>query len=297
MMFISDFAPIFILIFIFAFCIAAAIILSIRSKKSRLGMDEKDFIDVAIENKKRSLNAQIGGLSWRDYIIILIVSPLALGALSYIFISPKPLCIVFAAIGLFVPEFLVRIGANKQKKKFEEKYAMALRSLASSLRSGRSIEQAIDDVGSNVFVDEHIRSGFRQISADIKVGIPIEEAFRSFAKDSGSKDAQDVASALAMQVKVGGSEAKVVSAIAQNINDRIMMRKEIKALFAQTDVLVITMDFLPFVVFGLFYAMSPDFVTPYFESFGMTMVLIAILAFTVIGSFVIRKMIKSAKEG
>jgi len=292
---LSEFAPIFVLILICFICIATSVILTIRSKRSLLKTDDKDFIDQVVEHKKCQLNATLGRIYWKQYITFLIIIPILLGGMSYLFISPKPLCIVFAVIGLFVPELLFRITIKKRKRAFESKYAMALRTLSSSLRSGLTIEQAVDDVSNNPFVDGDIRKGFRQISSDIKVGIPLSKAFQQFAIESGSKDASDVAAAITMQSQVGGNEAKVVSSIAQNINDRLMMRKEIKTIFTDSTILIWVMDFMPWLMLGILSLASPQFIAPYFSSFGMVIILISIMAFTTVGSFVLHKLANKAK--
>lgn len=294
---ISEFLPIFILIFISFLCVAIAIVLSIRSRKSLLNVDDKDFIDEMINKKKKQLEMQIGGMSWKTYCLVMFISPVVLGAISYIFISPKPLCILFAFVGLFVPEVIIKLTASKQKKNFEQKYAKALKTLASSLRSGLSLEQAIKEVETNPFVDETIRKGFRQISSDIKVGISMKDAFMKFAKETDSEDAYDVAAAIALQSKVGGNEAKVVHTISQNINERIMARREMKTMFADTNVMILIMDAIPWVLLLAMAIFLPEYIKVYFESFKLTMVLIVIMAFTTIGSFIIHKIGKDAKGG
>ena len=294
---VADLLPIILLVGIALAMFAVAAILKIRSKKSLLVENEADFIDKLVEKKKRKLNASLGGITWNTYIGLLVLCPVGAALLGYAFLENKALCVVLAFVGLFVPEIITRIMAQKAKKKVDEKYAMALRSLASGLRAGLTIEQAIENVGRNSFLEDSIRTGFKQIASDIKFGIPMEDAFRNFAEESGNKDAYDVASVIAMQAKVGGSEALAIGTIVQNISNRIMTRNEIKALFADTDMLVLIMDFLPFILFAVFYFGAPQMLDPFFASAKMTALLIGIMIFTVAGSFVIHKISKSAKEG
>ena len=294
---ISDVLPIIILLGIGFLAIAAAVVLKIRSKKSLLRDHDQDFIDEIIEKKKRKLNANIGGITWKTYILLLAACPIGLAAIGWFLVSNKAFCIVFAFVGLFVPDAIILIGSKKQKKQFEEKYAMALRALASGLRAGLSLEQSIENVSKNPFLEQSIQNGFKQIATDIKFGIPLDEAFYTFAKESENKDAMDVAAVISMQSKVGGSEAAVITTIVQNISNRIMMRNEIKALFADTDMLVLIMDVLPFGLIGILYLVAPNLIDPFFKDFTMTIVLIAILVFTAIGSLVIHKMAKSGKGG
>lgn len=289
--------PIFALIAISAACIAVAVVLAIRSKKSRIRVEEKDFIDVAIERKKGKLKAIPNGLTWKTYTGLMLIFSLGAAVISFIFLRTKVFCVLFAFLGLFIPEVISQIQARSKDQKFEEKYAQALRALSSSLRSGLTLEQSLEELCRNPFIDENVRSGFRDIYSDVKVGIRLDAAFKRFAVAYDSDDAWDVASAISMQLEVGGSEAMVVNTIAQNIGDRIMARKEIKTLFSETNVMITTMDFIPFILFLIFYFGAPQMITPFFESLGMMLILVGVLAFTTIGSILIHKMAKNAKEG
>lgn len=293
----QEFIPIIIALGAFFLLLAIAFILKIRSKKSLLGKNNQDFIDVFIQKRKTRLNSSMSPITWSKYIAILVLCPVALAAIGFFAFENKGYCFVLAVAGLCVPEIAVRITEKKHKEKFEEKYAVALRAFASALRSGLTIEQAIDNVGQNNFLDISIRNGFRQISSDMKVGIPLADAFQNFANENGSEDAADVAAVIAMQAQVGGSEARVITTIIQNINDRIMARKEIKALFADTSMLILIMDIMPFALLAILLFGARQMIEPFFESFGMTMLLVGIFVFTVVGSFVIRKIAKNAKGG
>lgn len=294
---IIEFIPIAILIFISFVSLAIAVILKIHQEKSRLDIDDSDIIDKIISSKKKKVEASIGGMSWKMYVGLLIACPLAVGFITYLFLPYKPLCVVFAMLALFVPEFIIKYTTKKKKDKFDQKYAAALRAMASSLRSGLTIEQTIKDLGTNPFIDERIQAGFRQIEADIKVGLPLAKAFKNFADNCGSKDAADVASAIAMQAEVGGKEALVVSTIAQTINSRLMLRREIKTLFAETSVMVYCMDFIPWFVFIFMMFFAPEYISPYFESVSMTMILVLIFVILTVGSFLIHKMVNKTKDG
>lgn len=292
---IKELSPIFILIFISAMGFAIAAILAIRSKKSRLSIDDRDFIDIAIQTKKKAIENKVGCMSWKTYVLLLFICPISLCVLSLLFINPKSLSIVFAAFGVFIPELIIRRQIKKNAIKFAENYAASLRTLAAALSAGRSVEQAIEDVSNNVFIDEHIKNCYKQMSSDIKVGISIEKAFERFAETTGSEDAKDVAAAMNLQLKVGGSESLVISSVSQNIYDRIITRKEIKGYFAGVDVFNNLMDYLPWGVVIFLFIASPQYMKPYLESGTLTLTLVCIMTFTTVGSFIIRRKINKAK--
>ncbi len=292
-----DFLPIFIFVMLSIFLIASAVIISLRSHRSLFGTNEKDIFEELIENKKRKLNAGIGRMSFKTYCALLILLPVCSSAILWVLFENLGLTSIGAIISIAFPDIYLILTENKQKNLFEERYARGLKALAGCLKSNMTIQQSVANVADNVFVHNSIRKGFQQINSDLQVGMSIERAFQRFADDSGSKDAQDVASAISMQVAVGGSEAKVIETIASNIQSRIEMRKEIKSLFAETKIMVTFMDVLPFFILVFLYAFSPELIAPYFESFWMTVILIGLLLITVIGSIFIRKRIKNAQMG
>lgn len=289
--------PVYFLSFAVIFCIAAAVIIRLRDVRSVVGMPEQDFIDRFISLKKEKLKSAGGGFPFRYYAALLVFCPVMGGLLAYLLCKDFLIALLIAAVCLMLPDIIVKVLANRQKVLFEQRYARALRSLASSLRSNMTIQQAVEDTCSNVFVHESVREGFRQIASDLKVGIPVKDAFERFAKNSGSPDAWDVAAAIAMQNEVGGNEAYVVSNISQNINDRIMLRKEIKSLFADTDVMIFVMDIIPIAIIIGLYFYAPQYIVPYFENSLMTLLFFGLLTVMAVGTFVIRRMARSAKEG
>lgn len=293
----TEFLPIYVFTAISILCLALLVIFKIRDKRSVLAVEDKDFIETFIEKKKRMLNSNLGTISFRTYTILLIALPIIIGVLGWIFVKDKAIVVLMALLSVLTPDVIIKAAEKKQEKLFEERYARGLKALSAGLRSNLSIQQAVNDVSDNIFVHESIRDGFKQIKADLQVGMTVHQAFQRFADDTKSADAQDVASAIAMQSDVGGSEARVIENISNNIQNRILMRREIKSLFAETNIMITFMDFAPFLVFLILYFGAPQLVAPYFESSVMTMVLVGILLFTLLGTYIIRKQLGDAKQG
>lgn len=204
--------------------------------------------------------------------------------------------ILAGLVGFSIPEMVVRIQSAAQKQKFEERYARSLRQLSSALKSGLSLHQAIEDVCSSPFVHDDVKKEFQQLSAEVKLGVPIQEGFQHFADRVGFADAQDVAIAINMQTKVGGREGAVIESIAQNIGDRMMLRKEINSMFAGSNVTVTVLDVLPFGIVGFLVFGASTFMHIYFESTGMFLLFLGLIGVMFIGSVITHSMIKNMKR-
>ena len=275
--------------------IGISVAIAIREKKSTItGEREKDLIDKFADSKKKQLYAIPGAISFKVYTVIMVAAPIILGGAAFLLTQSIISAVIGLAAGVIAPELIVRFQKSKSDKDFDEKYGRALKQMASTLRAGMTIQQAVDDICANPFLDEQIQDMFRQISADVKIGIPIAEAFKKVSDMRSTIDTRDVTAAVAMQSEVGGSEAEVIELVATNINERIMVRKEIRTLFTTAKITVYAMDFVPpILLIGLIFA-GGDLMNFYKEGFTGLLVMGAIMLLFFIGSLVSHKMMKSA---
>ncbi len=275
--------------------IGISVAIAIREKKSTItGEREKDLIDKFADSKKKQLYAIPGAISFKVYTVIMVAAPIILGGAAFLLTQSIISAVIGLAAGVIVPELIVRLQKSKSDKDFDEKYGRALKQMASTLRAGMTIQQAVDDICANPFLDEQIKDMFRQISADVKIGIPIAEAFKKVSDMRSTIDTRDVTAAVAMQSEVGGSEAEVIELVATNINERIMVRKEIRTLFTTAKITVYAMDFVPpILLIGLIFT-GGDLMNFYKEGFTGLLVMGAIMLLFFIGSLVSHKMMKSA---
>lgn len=275
--------------------IGISVAIAIREKKSTItGEREKDLIDKFADSKKKQLYAIPGAISFKVYTVIMVAAPIILGGAAFLLTQSIISAVIGLAAGVIAPELIVRLQKSKSDKDFDEKYGRALKQMASTLRAGMTIQQAVDDICANPFLDEQIKDMFRQISADVKIGIPIAEAFKKVSDMRSTIDTRDVTAAVAMQSEVGGSEAEVIELVATNINERIMVRKEIRTLFTTAKITVYAMDFVPpILLIGLIFT-GGDLMNFYKEGFTGLLVMGAIMLLFFIGSLVSHKMMKSA---
>lgn len=291
----SEFAFIYVFLILFALCIASIFCLKVYNDRSVLEEEQDDIITRFLQKRQHMLQVNMPKITIKTYVILTLASPLVFGILFWISFPNKLFALLLAVFTVLLPDYLIRTIIDLRKKKYEEKYVRALKSFSAGMKAGLSIQQAIKEVMNNQFVAEEIREGFRQIDADIRVGISIEDAFYSFAEKADNDDARDVASAIAMQAAVGGSEAKVVESIAQNIEDRLVTKKKIRSIFSSTDFMVNAFDVFPFLAVIFLYIGLPNYVQPVLEDPIALIIMFALLGLTLVGSVAIRKKINSAK--
>lgn len=279
-------------------CFAIAAVLRIRNKRSlKEEGKQHDIFDKILFRMKVHIRKYGGSLSLQSYISIALFGYAGCVLLMITIGQTVELSAVVGLIAFIIPEMLLRGMSSRRTRLFEDRYAQALRQMAASLRAGMTIQQSVADLCDNPFIHGSVKDSFRQIDADLKVGINIKTAFMRAAQFMESEDARDVALALSLQNELGGNEAKVVETVARNISNRIMLRREIKSLFADTNITILTMDVVPLLIIAGLLVSSPQYIEIFFETPVMTILFIGIIIFTAVGSVVIRKVVRRGTGG
>lgn len=268
----------------FVLLIATAVIISVCKKQTILS-DDIDFFTLLIMKKKKKIENSNVDMTINTYLVIMTVTPLILCVITYICSKNATFSVMVAVASFFVPEGIIKIMQNKANREFEERYARSLDQLASSLKSGMSIMQAVQDVANNKFIHENIRRRYQNINSDLQMGVPVADAFRHFAESTNSRDARDVAVAIDVQNEIGGHEADVIMSIAQEIHNRIILRKEIKSIFSGTSSMVLMMDFIPAGIILFLCLTDASYLRFYFSSPIYIVVFFGLIGCCVLGSF------------
>ena len=271
-------------------------IAKVHCSESRVNVGD-DFITVFLKDRERVIKKSGSRMAISTYLLILGISPLAVGTFVYFFSQNGLFSILMAFMGFLIPDILLMIIRNSTQKKYEERYARALNQMGSSLRAGLSIARAVEDVAQCKFVHPSMQKCFAKSSADLQMGLPVSEAFQRMADDCGNEDAQDVALAIAVQDTVGGHEADVVLSIAKNIEERIMMRREIKSIFAATSAMVWMFDFIAPGTILYFCITSPSYIDTYFQDSIHILMFVIILCMPFVGSITNHKTLKRVQKG
>ena len=138
------------------------------------------------------------------------------------------------ATGFAIPLGLwlwVVVLVNRRRKAFTEQLGDCLTTVANALRAGYSFQQAMDVVAKEM--EPPISTEFERMSTDVAMGVTLEDAMEQMNKRVGSDDFDLVVTAVLIQREIGGNLAQILDTISETIQERIRMKREIKALTAQ----------------------------------------------------------------
>lgn len=212
------------------------------------------------------------------------------GLLSAVLLGTAVAGIFFALVAGIVPVLVLKRQARRVAEKVDRQLPDVLGQMASSLRSGHSLTQAIEVVGEQASAP--LGPQFNRVIAETRVGRGLDDALLAMAERAGSTDLRWSVRAMLIQARTGGKLSDVLEVLAEFMRDREEVRREVRALTADGRISAWVLGLLPFFVAGALLIMSPDYLTPLFtEALGLVMLAVAAVLMT-IGMLWIRKVIQ-----
>jgi tight adherence protein B len=135
------------------------------------------------------------------------------------------------ALGPLGLRTLVRRSVRKQRLKFAEQLPGQLHELASAMRTGRSISDALAIVAEAA--EEPMRRELRRVLADERAGRHIDEALLPVAARMESSEVEQVSVIAALHRRTGATITEVLDRIADTARQRVAIRRELNTMTAQ----------------------------------------------------------------
>ncbi len=211
------------------------------------------------------------------------------GLLLGLFTGSVLWAIVAGIVVLVVLYLYVSSAASKERKKFDNQLPEVLTLLATSLRAGYSVMQAIEAVAAEA--PEPSSREFGQAMAEIRLGRPMIDALGDVAVRMESQDFEWTVMAISIQREVGGNLAEVLQSTAETMLYRNRFRREVKALTAEGRLSMYIMLGLPFMIALMISVLNPGYLEPLFTTLvGIVMIIVA-LVMMAIGGLIMRKIV------
>lgn len=198
--------------------------------------------------------------------------------------------VIVGALVIVLAVLFVNNVAARQRKKFEAQLPDTLNLLATSLRAGFSLLQAVEAVGRDAA--EPTRREFGRAMAEIRLGRRMDAALSDIAVRMGSTDFEWAVLAIEIQREVGGNLAEVLQTTAETMVQRNRLRREMKALTAEGRMSAIVLTALPVGLFLFMSVANPGYMEPLMTSATGLAVLAGGAFFIGVGVLWMRKIVK-----
>ena len=189
--------------------------------------------------------------------------------------------------GFAIPGILTRIIKQKRIGQFQGQIVDGLMVLASSLKAGLSLMQAIE-----VLCEEMpppISQEFGLVLKENRLGINLGESLKKLRRRIPLEEVNLLVSSILVARETGGELTTVFSRLTETIRNNIKLKEKITTLTLQGKLQGIIMSALP-IVFTLFiYKQNPDHFNIMIETNLGRMLLIGAVGAWILGAILIRK--------
>ncbi len=194
---------------------------------------------------------------------------------------------VFLGAGL--PHFVVNRTIKKRLHKFTVKFPDGIDLLVRGLRSGLPISETIAVVGNEVAGP--VGEEFRLIADRMKIGRTMDAALQETADRLGTPEFQFFVITIAIQRETGGNLAETLNNLADVLRKRAQMKLKIKAMSSESKASAYIVGALPFIVFGLIWYISADYMQNFFVDPRLIVTGLGGLVWMGLGAFIMAKMV------
>lgn len=222
----------------------------------------------------------------QEFATLLVIGTIVAGAVGLL-IGNVLVGLIFAiAVPLLARVWLgLRIG--RRQRAFADQLEDSLQLLASSLRAGHSMLQALNSVAREA--ESPTSEEFARIINETRVGRELGDALDETARRMQSDDFSWVTQAIAINREVGGNLAEVLDAVGGTIRERGQIRRQVKALAAEGKMSAYVLMALPVGISAFLMVTNPSYMGQFTSGLlGYAMIGTAIVLL-IVGALWLRK--------
>jgi Flp pilus assembly protein TadB len=198
--------------------------------------------------------------------------------------------LVGALAGWLGMRMLLSFLIRRRRGAFAEQLPDMLQLLASSLRSGFSLPQALDAVVREAA--QPAAGEFGRALAEARLGADLEDCLETIADRMGSDDLRWTIMAIRIQRGMGGNLAEVLTTTVSTIRERGYLRRQVQALSADGRLSAYILIALPVVIGAFMFVARPSYMRPLYTTHVGELMLVGAIVLEAIGAVLMRQIIK-----
>ncbi|MCH8560946.1 MULTISPECIES: type II secretion system F family protein [unclassified Nesterenkonia] len=225
----------------------------------------------------------------QDFVFLVIVGSVVGFALGLV-LSGALAAFLFAAAVPLGAKILLGLRISKRQKQFADQLDDSLQLMASNLRAGHSLPQALSSVAKEA--ESPTSDEFVRIVNETRVGRDLGVALDMTAARMASEDFSWITQAIAINREVGGNLAEVLDGVANTIRQRNDIKRQVATLSAEGRLSALILMVLPFGLAGFLLMSNPGYLAPFTESaLGYGLMILGVVMLT-LGGLWLRKVVE-----
>jgi tight adherence protein B len=246
------------------------------------------------KRKKQSLEARIAqaGLSWsrKKFFAASFASAALFGGL--VWLSGAHLLVAGPAAGvggIGFPAWVLGFLRKRRLKKFVDEFPNAIDIIIRGVKAGLPLGDCLRVIATESA--EPVRGEFRHIVDAQAMGFTTSEAVERIVERVPTAEASFFSIVIAIQQKAGGNLAEALGNLSSVLRDRKKMKAKIKAMSSEAKASAWIIGSLPFLVGGIVYLTSPQYLELLWETPSGQLVMAACAIWMGVGIFVMKNII------
>lgn len=202
------------------------------------------------------------GLDWsRKTFIFVSIGCALVVALLLLIVTRQPI-LAFGGLvtgGLGLPRWFLVRKAKKRQKQFMEEFPNAIDAIVRGIRSGLPLNDCFRLIATEA--KDPVKGEFRTIIEAQSMGISIADSSEKIFERIPVSEVNFFAIVIQIQSKSGGNLGEILANLSKVIRDRKKLRDKVDAMSMEAKSSASIIGALPFLVGGLVFMGSPDYIS------------------------------------
>jgi tight adherence protein B len=190
-------------------------------------------------------------------------------------------------LGFLIARSYLRYLGRRRIRQFEEQLPDALSILATSVKGGFSLFQALQLIAREA--QEPSKTEFMRVIHEVSLGAKMDDALAGLARRMPTEDVDILVTVIALQQQTGGSLAHVLDVVAGTVRERHRVEREISSMTAQQRLSAILLAALPYILALVIFVISPTYIGHMFVWGWVLCMPVGAVILSVIGLVIMRR--------
>jgi tight adherence protein B len=168
--------------------------------------------------------------------------------------------------GLWLPYLAIKYLGNRRAAQFMKLFPEAIGLMVRGLKSGLPITETFQIVAQEI--GDPVGIEFRQVTDQIRLGHPLEQALLDAAKRVGTPELKFLTVTLSIQRETGGNLAETLANLDNVLRKRQTMKLKVKAMSSEARASAMIIGALPFIMMALLSLINPAYIALLFTTPG-----------------------------